>query len=219
MANYNSNLSDYPRLRARTRKRTSGAIVTYYFWDGRGRGMPEIPIGSDLDKAVDLWRECEAGQYPPRLAKKAKIVRAKPKTRHTDRTPALRKNKRRSINTDRWDELPTWAKRMYLNAERRSIQYRRQFDLSIGMFADLIADSGGKCAVSGMPFTDASKRGPFSPSIDRIDSAKGYVQGNVRMVCLIANLAMNEWGYEALKSLAECIIAERHGERLQNVAI
>lgn len=39
------------------------------------------------------------------------------------------------------------------------------------------------------------------PSIDRIDSNKGYVRGNIRIVCYIANLAMSQFGEGALEFL------------------
>lgn len=56
----------------------------------------------------------------------------------------------------------------------------------------------GRCEVTGIPFTSdpeyGGSRKPFIPSIDRIDSTKPYELYNCRLVCLAANLAMNEWG-------------------------
>ncbi len=43
---------------------------------------------------------------------------------------------------------------------------------------------------------------PFAPSLDRIDSSKGYEEGNVRIVCLMVNLAMNTWGHGPLEKVA-----------------
>ena len=43
----------------------------------------------------------------------------------------------------------------------------------------------------------------FRPSLDRIEPDHGYVKGNVRIVAFIVNLAMNEWGEEALWRLVE----------------
>jgi hypothetical protein len=66
----------------------------------------------------------------------------------------------------------------------------------------------GKCAVSGITFRlDELKAGQpeskaFAPSLDRIDNGKGYEPGNVRLVCRIANFAMNNWGDAALLELS-----------------
>lgn len=58
---------------------------------------------------------------------------------------------------------------------------------------------GGKCALSGIDMLNLPEklsstflngpRHPFKPSLDRIDSSKGYVKGNVQWVCTIVNLA------------------------------
>lgn len=41
-----------------------------------------------------------------------------------------------------------------------------------------------QCSVTGVPVGKANgKRGPWSPAIDRVRPARGYVPGNVRLVC------------------------------------
>lgn len=71
----------------------------------------------------------------------------------------------------------------------------------------LIQRSCGICQVTGIPFLryDSSHKGrkPFIPSIDRIDSKKPYVLSNCRIVCLAANIAMNEWGQDVFDAMAE----------------
>lgn len=47
----------YPRLRSHTRKRKSGKVVTYYFYDRRPEGEPDIPLGTDHTKALAKWDE------------------------------------------------------------------------------------------------------------------------------------------------------------------
>lgn len=47
----------YPRLRSHTRKRSSGRVKVYYFYDMRIEGKPDIPLGSDFDEAVKRWDE------------------------------------------------------------------------------------------------------------------------------------------------------------------
>jgi len=50
------------------------------------------------------------------------------------------------------------------------------------------------CSVTGRSFDlKKGKMRAFSPSLDRIDSCKGYTQKNTRLVCLWYNLAKCNW--------------------------
>lgn len=72
----------------------------------------------------------------------------------------------------------------------------------------LLMEQDYRCPVSGSYFThDAfdAGRSPFQPSVDRIEGSVGYDRGNVRIVCLLVNLAMAEWGEEPLLKIAERI--------------
>lgn len=83
------------------------------------------------------------------------------------------------------------------NAERRGLPYV----LGEADLEHMVARAGGRCEVTGIRFSMrrfGTPRAPFAPSIDRIDCSLGYAPGNVRLVCQIANLAMNEWGDDAL---------------------
>jgi hypothetical protein len=101
------------------------------------------------------------------------------------------------------------------HAKSRSIP----FNLSAHHVYAAMKDTDFRCAVSGVPFQrskafrrDQSKfspngsRDPWSPSIDRIESRHGYVHDNVRVVCLAANLAMNQWGYDTLLRLSKAVV-------------
>ena len=88
------------------------------------------------------------------------------------------------------------------NAKRRKID----FDISADECMELLDANNRSCAVTGMPFSLAllptSTRRPFSPSLDRIDSSKGYSRDNCRLVCTCVNFAMQEWGDDIVKRMA-----------------
>lgn len=69
--------------------------------------------------------------------------------------------------------------------------------------------SNGKCTVSGLPFrngkADGHRAGPWQPSIDRIDCTKGYTLANCRIVCYCVNLAMNQFGEDALYAMCAAV--------------
>lgn len=57
----------------------------------------------------------------------------------------------------------------------------------------------GLCELTGAPFALDDPRGAASPSLDRIVPARGYVPGNVRVVCHAVNAAMGAWGEAELR--------------------
>lgn len=79
----------------------------------------------------------------------------------------------------------------------------------------LAAESGGRCAVSGVQFSDRKigTRRPLLPSLDRIDCAKGYAFANCRIVCLVVNYAMSDFGENALRIIARSIVKRELDER------
>lgn len=77
-------------------------------------------------------------------------------------------------------------------------------------FLRLLMEQDYRCAVSGSYFThDAfdTPTGPFQPSVDRLDNSRGYDPDNVRIVCLLVNQAMGNWGEEPLRKIARRIVA------------
>lgn len=68
------------------------------------------------------------------------------------------------------------------------------------------------CSVTGLPLSlghdGDTSRNPWAPSIDRVDCSKGYVPGNVRVVCVLYNLARSDFRDEDLLKVAKAV-AER----------
>lgn len=56
----------HPRLRSHTRRRASGKVVTYYFYDRRPEGQPDVPLGTDYEEAIKRWDELH--NRAPRIA-------------------------------------------------------------------------------------------------------------------------------------------------------
>ena len=74
------------------------------------------------------------------------------------------------------------------NYKRNALSRNMEFNITIEYVADLYKKQEGRCAISGM---DIDIQGtPWkgqTGSLDRIDSSKGYVEGNVQWVHKIVN--------------------------------
>ncbi|MDE2097098.1 MAG: hypothetical protein KGL39_07620 [Patescibacteria group bacterium] len=93
-----------------------------------------------------------------------------------------------------------------LNARNRAAKKGYEFDLTREWAA---ATWTGFCAVSGLPFVfGKQRRFPFSPSIDRIDSSRGYTQDNCRFVLFAVNSLKGNGTDEEMVKIAHAI-AER----------
>ena len=67
------------------------------------------------------------------------------------------------------------------------------------------------CSATGLPLSwdhdGDSTRNPWAPSIDRIDCARGYVPGNVRVVCTLYNIARSDFPDEDFLKVAKALAA------------
>lgn len=111
------------------------------------------------------------------------------------------------------------ARSLYQATRKNARARGHEFMLTEDDVVELIVSSQGRCAVSGITLsTDRGElpagkkmRRPWAPSIDRVDSTRGYVLGNCRIVCCAANYAMSQWGEEVLIEMAKSIARKRIG--------
>jgi hypothetical protein len=85
-------------------------------------------------------------------------------------------------------------------------------DIDLPWLADAYDQQGGRCAATGTPLVvrPVVPRGqprdghwnPHGPSLDRLDLHKGYTRDNVRITCVLWNMATNEWGEGPLSEAA-----------------
>lgn len=106
-----------------------------------------------------------------------------------------------------------WVGELYRTAKRNAGRRNIPFTLSRRQFRSIVLRADGRCMMTGIQFEfdafEGSCRRPFAPSLDRIDSSKGYGATNCRLICVIVNLAMNQWGIEPLMMVAENLVARK----------
>ena len=83
------------------------------------------------------------------------------------------------------------------------------YDLDLPYLRELLVEQGNRCAVSGRSFQLESTDGRVNKdtvSIDRIQPDLGYTKGNVRLVTYHTNVALSEFGDQALFELCSDIL-------------
>jgi hypothetical protein len=124
-------------------------------------------------------------------------------------------------NTRKKDENPTWKGfenisgkyygRIKRSAEKRNIV----FDVEIEYFNKLLVEQNFKCKLSGLEISFShSKKDNYkaTASIDRIDSNKGYIVGNLQWINKNVNLMKNHFNQDYFLEICEKITEQRRKE-------
>ena len=99
----------------------------------------------------------------------------------------------------------------------RNIKSRnKEIDITIEDLKDVWEKQNGKCSYLGIELTLNSygkiKKDPItSASIDRIDSSKGYVNGNIQWISRSVNLMKNDMSENELLKIFDLIVENRKG--------
>jgi hypothetical protein len=98
---------------------------------------------------------------------------------------------------------------------RKARNRKHETDLDLPYLKALWETQGGRCALSGIEMVlprntlawEKQTDDPWKPSLDRIDSSKGYTMGNVRYVTVMANLAKSRFSDEQLRRFCQAVAA------------
>lgn len=95
----------------------------------------------------------------------------------------------------------SYAERLYKNSKHNSKNYNAPYNLTMEYIQELLEKQNYKCAYSGIPFSNDKKDKYTYPTIDRIDSTKGYEQGNVCICTYFVNIMKNNCPLEQFKDI------------------
>jgi len=101
---------------------------------------------------------------------------------------------------------------LYMKSKKRAEEeYKVEFKITKEFISKLL--DSGKCAITNIPIRyELNKSGlnPFRPSLDRIDSTKGYTEDNIRIVCIAANYALNEFGIDIFDKICKTYLENKN---------
>lgn len=135
-----------------------------------------------------------------RLDPERLVARQQKQKEWRDSNP-VRKKKYESAKAQVRRQKRPWAI-AFRSARRRAQKHGLLFELTYD-WAKKQFEAGSP--LSGLPFKN--EVGPFSPSIDRLDSSKGYTFGNSRMILHAENLFKNCWNDDVVILIARGIVS------------
>ena len=107
---------------------------------------------------------------------------------------------------------------VYRQSKVRSKTNGLEHSIDFEFVVSLWERQNGNCALTGIPMTlSRNPPGekffqPWNPSLDKVDSSGGYTPDNVRLVCVMVNLALNKFGDEAFDAMCRAYISKQDKE-------
>lgn len=106
----------------------------------------------------------------------------------------------------------TLAFQLTRKAKKRAYDKEIPYDLDAHLINIQERLDKGVCELTGLPLECGVSIPQWnSPSMDRIDSSKGYTFDNIRIICYAMNVALNTWGENTLRILMEAWLNEHNG--------
>lgn len=128
------------------------------------------------------------------------LYRRESSRRWRENHPGYDNRKIRLWNTD----LDAWFRNKFILLRNNAKSRNQEFLITV---EDLKKEYSEVCPILGIKlvYLDSYKRGRKldSPSVDRIDSTKGYIPGNIWIISLKANMCKSDLPLESLKNLYE----------------
>lgn len=135
-------------------------------------------------------------------------------SRIRENTNAWRKANRTIVRM--WTEKNRKKRRaayMLYGVRKSAKEKNLPFDLTIEWLDERL--KFGLCELSGLPFDMEAKRGANSPSVDKIDPSKGYVQANCRVILWSLNRAKSNYSEEYFISIMEAVVNRKKRRQIE----
>ena len=97
---------------------------------------------------------------------------------------------------------------------KKARERKHAYDIDVEYLKDLWEKQDGKCIFTGIKMKlhkngtewSKDKGNPWKSSLDRIDSSKGYLKGNVRFICNIGNMCKQSWDDETVLKFCQEVV-------------
>lgn len=135
------------------------------------------------------------------------------------------RNRTRTRSLEEQEKLKTWGslnggsckdsfspfKRFLRSAKARQVAKGKDVDITLEYLKEVWETQRGVCPYLGVVLHLDPKDNPnLQASLDRIDSSKGYVKGNVQFISMTVNYAKSSFSEDILYNLFDLIV-KAHG--------
>lgn len=165
----------------------------FFFKDNARKSGLSCYCKSCKGKSAKIW---DANNKDKRkLYDKKKIEKLKERNPNFYKDRYIRNRKLVSRNP-MYPTLPEQKLAILLRgAKKRAKLKGRDFDITQDFLMNLWNNQDGKCILTNIKFDlYTSNTKCYSPSLDRIDSSKGYTKDNVRLIIHAMNMGLSNWG-------------------------
>lgn len=120
------------------------------------------------------------------------------------------KHRQYAIKRREWQEsnFTNWIRVLLITtrAKRQKApkKHKNQLTVTLEYILSILESQDFKCALTGLPLLRIVNH-PQSASIDRIESEKGYEDGNIQLVCRAMNFAKSNYSNQAMKEFVAAI--------------
>lgn len=124
------------------------------------------------------------------------------------KTCCTERQRERHLSLDSESKLKKCLNSRLLAAKDRANAHQIPFNISLDYLIELWNTQKGVCALSGIKMTYELKKGriPTNVSIDKIDRTKGYVTGNIQLVCMACNQIKSDMSEELMYFFCKNIV-------------
>lgn len=113
-------------------------------------------------------------------------------------------SKQKNIMNERSMTLEGYLQAQIINIRNHYLRKRFELNLTVEFLVDLYGQQNGKCALSNVELQFGYNRSnPYTLSIDRIDSKKGYTTDNVQLIVAALNQFKNSYEMRDLYHIAQ----------------
>lgn len=103
-------------------------------------------------------------------------------------------------------------------ARKRAEKKYISIDIDVKFLMKMYQQQEGFCALTGIKMEIhplvGMRTNPYSVSLDRIDSNRGYTHNNVRLVVWCINWSLGEWGEDHFEEIAKTYLVKKYGRGL-----
>ena len=106
----------------------------------------------------------------------------------------------------------------FLGARSRALNSNIEFNITFEYIKELWNEQKGICALSNVPMTYLLREGrtPTNVSIDKIDRTKGYIKGNIQLVCMACNQIKSDLTEEEMYNCCKKIVKTYENKNNKN---